>query len=368
MKILHLSGARSWGGNEQQLVDLIFELKNINIDSALFCFEGSELNTYAKAQNLTVCAVPKSKVFGSKFLKAFKSYIDKLQPDVIHLHTSNAVTAFVVADLKYKLNIPAVFSKKGLSNSASLLSALKYNYSGIKKILCVSKYVEEGFKAIIKPKNHHRLCVVHDGLNVSRSQQINKTDLRAEYNLAQNDIIVGCIANHNRAKDLITFVNVANQLVHDKGIKQLKFVIIGSEGKYTSVFKPLISEFKLENHVILTGFVEHAMSLVPQMDIYLVTSEREGGPSSALEAAFQKRPIISTAVGIMPELIENGQNGYLCEVKDVDCLSAKLEQLVNDSQLRSDFGEAVYDKLMRNFTGENLASETLKVYKEVIHD
>lgn len=368
MKILHLSGARSWGGNEQQLVDLIFELDKIKVESALFCFESSDLEQYAKTHDLRFCAVPKSKVFGSKFLKSFKTYIKSFQPDVIHLHTSNAVTAFVAFDLKYKLNIPAVFSKKGLSNSASFLSALKYNYGGIKKILCVSKYVEEGFKNIIKPKNHHRLCVVHDGLNISRSNQVNSINLKSEFHLASDQLIIGCVANHNRAKDLVTFVNVAKHLVYEKGITNLKFIIIGSKGKYTSQFEPLISEFKLNDFVVITGFMEHAMSLIPQIDIYIVTSEREGGPSSALEAAYQKRAIVSTTVGIMPELIEDQKNGFLCAVKDVSCLSNKIETLIKNPQLRSQFGEAVYDKLMRNFTGENLATETLKVYKEVIND
>ena len=249
MNILHISGATSWGGNEQQLVDTIFGLDKLNVSSFIFCYENSPLNSYASKHNLNKVTTSIKSNLSFRKAKLLKRCIIDLKIDLVHLHTSDSVTTFVISDLLANLSIPAVFSKKGISSTKKGLSAYKYNYKNILKTICVSKAVLDSFKKTLKPENHHKLVVVYDGIKTERAKIINTFNIRDKYNISNDVTIIGNIANHTRAKDLVTFVKTVNHLVNTLNIKNICFVQIGKEGKYSENFIPLIKAYKLEKYI-----------------------------------------------------------------------------------------------------------------------
>lgn len=70
------------------------------------------------------------------------------------------------------------------------------------------------------------------------------------------------------------------------------------------------------------------------IDLYLVTSREEGGPKAVLEALATGIPMISTKVGMAPEIIKNGSNGFLVDIDDVKAITDKAEDLINDKEQR----------------------------------
>lgn len=102
------------------------------------------------------------------------------------------------------------------------------------------------------------------------------------------------------------------------------------------------------------------------IDLYLVTSREEGGPKSILESMASGIPIISTKVGMAPDVIKNGTNGFLTEIGDVDVIVATTEKILSDENLR--------DTLIKNglVTASEFSSEQMvqqlyeKIYKQVL--
>ena len=367
-KILHLSGAISWGGNEQQLVDAIFGLDKLSIENIIYCFKDSPLESYAKKNYLMFESVPKAKLFSYKYTKALSKYVKKHNINIIHLHTSDSVTAFVVADLLFHLKTPAVFSKKGISTKKKGLSIYKYNYKNIKKIVCVSNAVKKSFKTTLKPKNHHKLSIVYDGIKIERKENKSQVNLRDNYKIPKEKIVIGNIANHTRAKDLITFIKTVNELVNVENIKNVHFVQIGKQGKYSNNFIPLIKEYNLEEYITITGFMENAMDILSQFDIYMMTSEREGLPITIYEAFLKKTPVVSTKAGGIPEAITHNENGLLSEIKDYKHLAKNLKLLIFNSKLQNKFADKSYELLFAKFTTIQLAANTLKIYKDILNE
>jgi glycosyltransferase involved in cell wall biosynthesis len=367
MNVLHISGATGWGGNEQQLVDSIFGLDELNVSSYIFCYENSLLKNYASEHNLkTITTLIKSNLSFRK-AKLLKQSIIDLKIDLVHLHTSDSVTTFVVSDILVNLNVPAVFSKKGISSPKKGLSAYKYNYKNILKTICVSNAVLESFKKTLKPINYHKLEVVHDGVKTERAKVLNKLNIRKKYNISNEVTVIGNIANHSRAKDLVTFVKTVNYLVNTLKIKNVCFIQIGEEGKDSEKFLPLIKEYNLEKYIKILGFVENAFSLLPQFNIYLMTSEREGGPTSLLEAIYQKIPIVATKTGIVTEIINNNINGFISEIKDYKDLANNIYTLIENPKLSKNFSEKSYSVILDKFTEKQLSENTLSVYKNVLN-
>ena len=367
MKVLHVSGSNSWGGNEQQLLDLAIGLKKLKVESNILCIANSTLQKKVESHGFKCYTLPSKKKLYLNYAKCLKHLVKQLKPNVIHLHTSNSVTLYVIADILFNIKIPTIFTKKGISGNMSLLSIYKYNYKNINKVICVSKAVEIALKNVYKSKNHHKLCVVYDGITTERSERKNTLDLREEFNISKDSILVGNIANHSNAKDLSTMVKTANELIHNLGFNNVHFIQIGREGKNTEVFMPLIKEYDLENYFTFTGFLEHAMELLPQFDVFLMTSEREGLPLTIYEAFLYNIPVVSTKAGGIPEAVENEYNGLLSEVKDANHLALNLKDLIENPNKRKLFAERSYKLLFEKFTADQCAANTLKVYEQAIN-
>lgn len=367
MTVLHISGARSWGGNEQQLVDLIPELNKLDVDNIVYGIEDSPLHQFLlDTGTLFLCGIEK-KISKKGNFRQLKRIAQKYNPDIIHLHTSDSVTLFVLTDLLYRIKIPAILSKKGLGNSMSLLSLYKYNYKNIKKIICVSKAVKRDLqKDVIKEINHHKLKVVYDGVNLDRTQIVRTERIQEVFNIKADITILGNIANHTKAKDLGVLVKTMDYLVNQLNVRDVHLVQIGEFSKITPELKSQINNLNLESYISLVGFQNNALDFMPQFDIYVMSSQREGLPITIFEAFYKKTPVVSTNAGGIPEAIEDGVNGYLVEVKDYKTLAKKIALLINDKELKLQFSKKseviFYNRFVANITAKN----THGIYKKVI--
>ncbi len=365
MKILHLSGARIWGGNEQQLAYLISALTALDIRNEIFCFKGSPIEAHASNKGVDYYSVNKVKSYSRTLVRQLQECILLGKPDVIHIHTSNLLTTYVICDILNTVEVPIVYSKKGLSDKSSLLSRYKYNYHKIGKIICVSKAVKQSLNAFLTRKNRRKLCLIHDGIPLSETDSDPVENLRNTYRIPKEAKLVGNVANHSQDKDLGTFIRTANYLVHQLGRKDVYFVQLGKELKYTKGFIGLIEDYKLTNRVFFTGFVPAAKNYISQFDVFLLTSKKEGLSVSILDSFKAKVPVVATRVGGIPEVVVDGKTGFLAEVGDADALGAKVETILNDTELAGALTRNASKLLKESFSIEQLVEKTLAVYRSV---
>lgn len=366
MKVLHISGARTWGGNEQQLIDFVRELSSLGVENIVYGVKGSPLQARCLENNTAFIEVKKGKL--NKIANYFdlKKVVKQIQPDLIHLHTSDSLTVYTISDMLCNLKTKAVFSKKGMGSRSSILSKFKYNYKNVAAIICVSGKVQEDFSTLLTPKNKVKTTVVHDCVSPADLDTITTVDdVREKFAISEGSYIVGNIANHTAAKDLHTLIDTANYLVNVKGRKDVVFVQIGEFTKLTDELKAQVAEKQLQNHVYFTGKVARAYNFNRQFDAFLMTSQREGGPTSVLEAMYLGVPVVSTNVGVVPDVIVDGTNGYIAPLKDYKTLADKLDALLANEALRKDFSEKSRAIIQNGFTVKVLAPQVLQVYQKV---
>lgn len=365
MKVLHVSGARGWGGNEQQLIDLIPELEKLNISNIVFGVQNSQLEKECKERKFAFICSDEKKLNKFSNYKFFKKIIKEKTPDVIHLHTSDSLTMFTISDLLFNINTPTVFSKKGMGRSSSILSKYKYNYKNLSSIICISEKVKDEFSQILTQKNKEKLIVIYDAVALTILDQKAEFNLKEKFKIPNDSLIIGNIANHTRAKDLNTLIDTADYLINQLNIKNVFFVQIGEFSKLTEDFKSKIKAKNLENQFVFTDKINQAYRFNEQFDIFLMTSEREGGPTSVLEAMFYEKPIVSTNVGILPEIIKSGQNGYISDVKDFTSLAENIKILVLDSEKRKNIVKGNRELINKNNSAQNIAQKTFELYKSI---
>jgi glycosyltransferase involved in cell wall biosynthesis len=367
MKVLHISGARGWGGNEQQMVDLIPELSKLGVANIVFGVENSLLQKECLKKGVDFVVAKKKKLNKLANYRYLKTVIQEIKPDIVHLHTSDSLTVFTISDLLFRLKVKAVFSKKGMGSSSSILSKFKYNYSGLNSIFCVSKNVEKDFSKILAQKNKFKIIVIHDCVSLNILDSYSNLNFRDKFSLDKNDVIVGNIANHTRAKDLETFIDTADYIVNSLRQKNIRFVQVGEFSNLTNELKLKVVEKKLDGYLFFTDKVKNAYALNNQFDVFLMTSQREGGPTSVLEAMLIGVPVVTTNVGVLPEIIVDGENGFMSSVKDYKDLANKLMLLIFNQSLKDKFIEKNKVKIAKEFNSTSIAKETYLAYQNIIN-
>jgi glycosyltransferase involved in cell wall biosynthesis len=364
MKILHLSSNIKFGGSEQQLIHLVEATDKRNIKNYIFCFDTSELNNFKDVTKAVFITHPPKKIYSLEILKKINQIVKEENIDLIHIHNGKFILSFMLSNILFNLKCKAIFSKKDMSRSSSLFSKIKYNYSEIYKTTCVTEAIKKRFEKILFKKNHHKLIVIRDGININELKK-NK-EITNNFNLPKDKIVVGNIANHVRAKGLKNLILTIDFLVNVKNIKNIYFIQIGRFTDLTEELNNMIIEKNLTNYIELKGFIQNGHEFLPQFDYFMMTSESEGMPLTILESLYYEIPVITTNVGGIPEVIIHKHNGLLSNSNDFESLANNLIELINDSSLRKKIKENGYELIVNKFDSNIMAEQTIEVYKEAI--
>jgi glycosyltransferase involved in cell wall biosynthesis len=160
--------------------------------------------------------------------------------------------------------------------------------------------------------------------------------------------VVGIVANLNRpVKRVQDFINAA-ALVH-REIPQARFVVVG-DGHLRSEFEALADSLGLGCSIRFTGRIDNPLDIICTFDIGVITSETEGFCNAIVECMACGVPVVATNTGGNPELVEEGENGFLVPVGHAEMLSERIVALLADKSSRSRIGERNRKKIRRDFS------------------
>ena len=117
---------------------------------------------------------------------------------------------------------------------------------------------------------------------------------------------------------------------------------------------------RCEFHGWVTG--DEREALFERAAVYCLPSKNEGLPMSVLEAMAYGIPTVATAVGGVPQVIEDGVNGFLVDVDDEATLSERLASLLAKSELREELGRNGRDQIVRNFGLDRTVAQVVDIY------
>jgi glycosyltransferase involved in cell wall biosynthesis len=250
--------------------------------------------------------------------------------------------------------------------SGSFLSKLKYNNSQLDSIICVSRSVQNSFGKILSPKNREKIVVVNDCVSLDVLNYNAAIDIRKLYNIPESKFIIGNIANHTNAKDLYTLIDVLYELKNRVNREDIVFIQIGEYSKITDQLKQYATDKKVLRNIVFMGEVKNASSLNTQFDAFLLTSQREGGPTSLLEAMLLQVPVVSTKVGIVSDILIDGENGFVTDVKDSKSLAKKIQLLLDNKDLQVQFKQKGNKIIKESLTAKSIAQKTFGEYQRVL--
>jgi glycosyltransferase involved in cell wall biosynthesis len=201
--------------------------------------------------------------------------------------------------------------------------------------------------------------VVHEGVDVARIVALPHGNLHAARFLPTHSPVVGAIGALVAQKAHHTLIDAAALVV--KQASDVRFVILG-EGELRPQLEKQIKHLHLERHVFLAGFRPDVLELLKDVDVFALSSTHEGMCTSLVDAMAAEKAAVATAVGGVPEVLADGETGFLVPPRDVRALATRITHLLTDPELRDRMGRAALARARRLFTVERMVEETARAY------
>ena len=357
---LHIDTALTWQGGESQVRYTVLGLRAIGQRAALVAHpDGELLRRMREGLDLVPLGARGDLDLGAAW--RLSRVLKQLHPDVLHAHDPPAVAMAVTARaiLEPPGPLPIVASYR-LDARIRHTSFSRWKYGQVDRFIANSGALRDRLVHDGVPRA--RVAVVHEGVDVDRIAALPKASVHAELYLPTHAPVVGNVAAlvpHKGQRDLI---EAAALLVRD--VPDARVVILG-DGELREALERQIREHHIERHVFLAGFRDDAIELTKDFDVFVMSSVHEGMCTALVDAMAASRPAVATSVGGLPEVVADGETGYLVPPRDPKALAARLVELLSDEALRARMGAAALARAREIFSVEAMVAGTAEVYEEV---
>jgi glycosyltransferase involved in cell wall biosynthesis len=305
-------------------------------------------------------------------LFSYLLFLQKESPGIVHINTSFGIWAFW-RDSMYLL-ISKMFRKKVFfqihggkldefwCHSFHLTRMLIKQIFKMPELIAVLSSVQR--KPFIEIGFREKIKVFPNTLDLSKYR--NRDNNRAKFDIPDDCIVVLFIASHFDKETGIMELLKAIPLV-TKEYKKVIFIFVGGGKEQDSMLKFCQRE-KLEKYVKLTGYLfnDALIHILHSSDIFTLPSYSEGFPLVILEAMAAGLPIVSTPVGAISEVIENGENGFLVRPGDHEALAEKITCLIKNEGLRRKMGSNNVEKIREKYDLRIVAKIFEKSYQDIV--
>lgn len=292
----------------------------------------------------------------------------KPKPDLIHAHFSYP-DGFGMIGLAKKWNIPLVISAlgtierkvayEGSYTSRQIIKAMNF----ADKVLSVSEDLKLHIVNLGIDENN--VIVVPNGVDTEKFKPAGKENARKLLNLPLDKNIILFVGALRSIKGVDYLIEAAKNFVDSN----TELYLVGRDDGLKKSLKKMAQDFKITDFIKFIGPVNHEdiPLWVSASDILVLPSLSEGRPNVVLEAFACEVPVVATDVGGIPELIINGETGYLVPAKNPLELSEKVNKLLGDENQREKMGKCGRKSIIqRGLTWEAHAKKTVDIYSKLL--
>lgn len=299
-------------------------------------------------------------ISASKILKpawATRKLIKKYKPDVVYCNSSIAGAvgrlAAIGCGAKVLYNAHSWAFNMRISNKKKLFYRWIEKFFAVftDKIICVSNFEKKSAL-----DNHicseKKLEVILNGIDIAEVEQkiANSKLTRASLNIPESVYIVGMVGRISEQKAPDVFVRAARKIKDT--IPEAFFIIVG-DGPDQAEIEKMISDFGMKDSFLITGWVNNPIDYLALFDVAVLCSRWEGLPLVVPEYFAAKKPVVCTRIDAVDDMIEDGVNGMIVDIDDVDSIAKAITQLYVDVKIKINMAKNAYDVLKKRFSINN---------------
>jgi glycosyltransferase involved in cell wall biosynthesis len=375
VKILYLITKSNWGGAQRHVFDLAVAAKKNNQEAVVALGGEGILRERLREEGVTTRPIGKlgrdvSVAADSASLFEIFKIIREIKPDILHLHSPKAagLGSFAGKLLGVKKIIYTVHGWAFNEDRTFFQKVPIVFFSWLTMLFCTQVILlseKEMSQTLLFPWVKEKLRMVRNGINppkfyaTSSAQQFFQTKVSEPLS---KKFVIGTIAELHPNKGLIHAINAFEKLMNSNS--SFVFFIIG-EGEQRAELEELIKQKKLEQHVILLGYVPHAAEYLRGLNLFLLPSVKEALPYCLIEAGFAGIPVVATTVGGIPELISDMESGILIQPKKSDEICHAIQFLIEHKNIQREYARNFQERVKNLYNLDQMIQATFKIYTEV---
>ena len=371
--ILYLSETARFSGAEESLLNLVRFRRREEFAAYFVLPEDGPFVDKLRKENVQVfiSSMPKIRhVRGAiHAARAILSIVEANNIDL--LHTNSIRTHIYGVYAAKKMGIPIFWHERNLITNEIFDPDRIFSFLP-DKIICNSSAIADRFK-----KNGRipaKVEVIYNGVDTANFHpSSNGSKIRGEFGIGPDEIVIGIASRFNVSKGHEVFLSAAKILLHDTpGIRnKLRFLIAGGsvfdEDAPTSKYLiELANSLAISDSIIFAGFREDMPEIYAAIDIFVLASNAEPCGRVLIEAMASGKVMVATNSGGTPEIVKDGETGFLVEPGDPEALADKIALLAVDKDLAGRMGRAGRRRVEENFSIKKNVSEIQKIYIEVL--
>ena len=231
------------------------------------------------------------------------------------------------------------------------------------RVICVSEAVR---RVVLEREglDPARVVVINNGVEPVPSSTGSSSALRQELGIGEDALLVGMVANLRPVKGVSYFLEAIPQIL--RAFPSARFVVVG-RGTEEHALRRQAKALGIDREVTFAGFQKAIENWYRLMDVSVLTSLTEGLSITLLESMSCGLPVVVTRVGGNPELVVDGETGYLVAPRDVRAFADRVVALLRDPGLRARMGQEGRRKIERQFRMRAVAERYLGVYSTLLN-
>jgi glycosyltransferase involved in cell wall biosynthesis len=367
MNLVHLTASTFHGGPERQMLGLARSLAPDDRTVFLSFAEGGRCRHFlgaARKEGFEALGLENDTPRLRAAVREIETHLERVRADVLFCHGYKADLLGRVAARRRRVPVVAVSRGwTGESFKVRLYERLdRFHLRWLDRVVCVSE--AQAAKVRRAGVRAERVRVIHNAVDPERFADPDPRyrDKLLRYFRPRRTLLVGAAGRLSPEKGFDVLVRAAEQVAAEDG--SVGFILFG-EGPCRARLVQQINAAGLRAGFVLSGFRADLDRFVPHLDLLVLPSHTEGLPNVVLEACAAAVPVVATAVGGTPEVIEDGVSGYLVRPGDADALAGRIRDLLASEDLRREMGFQGRQRVLEDFSFPAQAEQYRRLLAEL---
>ncbi len=370
IRVVELLATGSSGGAQEHVYNLVTRLDRERYDVSVLALSGGPGVRRIERTGIPVCVL--DEMSDADAIAAVAAHLAAVDADVVHNHMyraevigTQAAWSLAASGRRRPFVVGTVHSSRVRSEEDRDL--VRRLTPQIDHLVAVSRAI------VRKVEDEGRvgapLSLIYNGVDLARySNQETCCTLGAEYGIPPGAAVVGVVARLEPEKGHPTLLEAWPAVLD--AVPNAHLLVVG-EGSQRALLEAQAAALGLlgdQPSVTFTGRRDDVPAVTAALDVAVLPSYREAQGLSILEAMALSRPVVASAVGGIPEMIEHGRTGLLVPPRDPDVLAASIVRLLTDHPYADTLARAGHDLVHERFCLELMVRAVETIYDEAIAD
>jgi len=288
--------------------------------------------------------------------------------DLLHVHYAipHSISAILAREsIKQKRYVPVITTLHGtditlVGADRSYLPITRYGLQQSDGVTAVSKFLKQ---ATIETFDFDDVEVIPNFICGKHYVRVEDSPIKRE--LAPNgQRLLVHVSNFRAVKRPVDCVEILAK-VRETGV-DARLIMVG-DGPELSAVRYRGEQLGMNGNIIYVGKQANIADYMGIADVFLLPSELESFGLAALEAQACEAPVVATRIGGIPEVVTDGESGYLSDVGDIEKMSLDTLRLLHDDDLRRSFGERGRELAVSRYSTSKIIPEYISFYEKVVN-